>query len=214
MSLLLREKNRLWTRNAVPGAKVYGETLRRTQGHEYRAWSARRSKLAAYLEKGGQGFQPRGDETVLYLGAASGSTVSHLSDLMPKGRIVAVEFSPRPFRDLLQLAAMRDNILPVLSDAHDTDAYDPYVSGRVPLIVQDIAQRDQGEIFLKNMEKFAAKGATGILAVKSRSVDVAAPPRDVYARVKKQLATAGYNVREVRELDPYEKDHAVIVVQT
>ena len=38
---------------------------------------------------------------MLYLGAASGTTVSHVSDVVgPEGMVYAVEFSHRPGRDL------------------------------------------------------------------------------------------------------------------
>lgn len=192
--------------------KVYGESLRRFQGHEFRDWPARRSKIAAYLERGGRVFRPKGDELVLYLGAASGTTVSHLSDLLPTGRIVAVEFSPRPFRELLHLAADRPNIVPILSDARAPDAYAAYLERPADLLVQDIAQRDQADIFRRNVERFASKETTCFFAVKSRSVDVAAAPRKVYEAVKRELTTAGQRIDEVVELDPFEKDHAMLVV--
>lgn len=210
--LLMRDRGRLWTRNLRPGEKVYGEMLRRFQGHEFRDWAARRSKLAAYMEKGGRAFQPRGDETVLYLGAASGTTVSHLSDLLPRGRIIAVEFSPRPFRDLLHLAALRPNLIPVLGDARMADAYAPYVDRAVDWLVQDIAQRDQAEIFRRNVVRFAGPATIGFLAVKSRSINVAAAPRAVYDDVRRDLETGGLKVRETVELDPFERDHAMMIV--
>jgi fibrillarin-like pre-rRNA processing protein len=194
--------------------KVYGESLRRFQGHEFRDWAARRSKLAAYLERGGRSFgAPQGDEIVLYLGAASGTTVSHLSDLLPQGRVVAVEFSPRPFRELLHLAAARPNIVPVLGDARDPDAYAPYLERPADLVVQDIAQRDQAEIFRRNLERFAGERTLALLAVKSRSVNVAAAPRKVYENVQRELVQAGHKVEELVELDPFEKDHAMLTVR-
>jgi fibrillarin-like pre-rRNA processing protein len=209
---LLRERGRTWTRNLRPGERVYGESLRRIGGHEYRDWAARRSKLAAYLEKGGRALTLRGAEHVLYLGAASGSTVSHLSDLLPQGRIVALEISPRPFRDLLHLAALRPNILPVLGDAHLPAAYAPLVDRAPDILVQDIAQRDQADLFARNAEQFLAPGRVGFLAIKARSINVAAPPKKVYDAVQKDLSEAGLVVRERVELDPFEKDHAMFVV--
>jgi len=193
--------------------KVYGESLRRFQGHEFRDWAARRSKLAAYLERGGKALRPKGNELVLYLGAATGTTVSHVSDLLPEGRIVAVEFSPRPFRELLHLASSRPNILPVLSDAHEPAKYAPYLDRPADLLVQDIAQRDQAEIFRKNLTRFADGNTLALLAVKSRSVNVAEAPRRVYEQVKRQLGEAGHRVEETVELDPFEKDHAVLTVR-
>lgn len=211
--LLRRERDRHWTRNLLPGASVYGERLQRFQGAEYRLWSAQRSKVAAYLEKGGRRFAPRGDELVLYLGAASGTTVSHVSDLVPRGRVVAVELSPRPFRDLLHLSALRPNILPVLGDARFPEAYDALLDRPADLLVQDIAQRDLVEIFRRNVERLAARGSPAFLTVKSRSVDVAASPPKIYDRVRDQLSRAGLRVVEEGSLEPFEKDHALFVVE-
>ena len=45
---------------------------------------------------------------VLYLGAANGTTVSHVSDIVgPTGFVYAVEFSKRSGRDLLEMAKLR-----------------------------------------------------------------------------------------------------------
>lgn len=210
--LLVRDRGRLYTRNLTPGERVYGEKLKRIQGKEFRDWAARRSKLAAYLEKGGKSFRLSGSETVLYLGAGSGTTVSHLSDLLPKGRILAVEFGPRPFRDLLHLAALRPNIVPILSDANHVEAYQAYLDRPADLVVQDIAQRNQAEIFSRNVVRFLKKGGRGLLAVKSRSVNVAAQPQKVYEAVKRDLGKAGLKVVESVDLEPFEKDHALMCV--
>lgn len=211
--LLFRDRGRWYSRNLVPGERVYGEKLRRHQGKEYRDWSARRSKLAAYLERGGKNFRPQGDEHVLYLGAGNGTTVSHLSDLLPRGLIVAVEFSARPFRDLLHLAVARTNVVPVLSDANQPDAYQALVDRPVDLVVQDIAQRNQAEIFVRNVARFLKPEGAAFFAVKSRSVNVAWPPKKVYETVRRELTQGRLKILETVELDPFERDHAMLVVR-
>ena len=213
MPTILHQGGRWHTLNLVPGQRVYRERLRRVQGQEYREWSVRRSKLAAYLERGGRQFQARGDENVLYLGAASGTTVSHVSDLVPKGRVYAVEFSPRPFRDLLHVSAQRANVVPILSDAVAPDAFAPYLLHRVPILYQDIAQRNQAQIFAANAKRFLGQKGLGFLAVKARSINVARAPRQTYDLVKRDLTAQGLDVRETIELDPFERDHAMLVVQ-
>jgi len=211
--LLMRHQGRLATKNLVPGVKVYGEKLARIQGHEYRDWSARRSKLSAYLMRGGRHFRPTGSEDVLYLGAASGTTVSHLSDLLPTGRVFAVEFSARPFRDLLQVASQRTNLVPILSDASRPEPYAPYLLHRVPILYQDIAQRNQAHLFAENARRFLAQKGLGFLAIKARSINVAQPPRSIYEAVKRDLSARNLDVVETVELDPYETDHAMVVVR-
>ena len=200
----------LYTRNLVPGRAVYGEALRVEDGVEYRRWDAERSKLAAYLKKGGVRWPFLETTSVLYLGAASGTTASHLSDICPRGTIVAVEVSPRSFRDLVNVAEGRPNLLPILGDASRPDAYRSRV-GNVDVVYQDVAQRDQEVIFLRNLSALRSEGV-GFLMLKSRSVNVAARPADVYRVARETIASKGFDVLDVRPLDPYARDHAAIVV--
>lgn len=202
----------LYTRNLVPGRAVYGEALRVEDGVEYRRWDAERSKLAAYLKKGGVRWPFLETTSVLYLGAASGTTASHLSDICPRGTIVAVEVSPRSFRDLVTVAEGRPNLLPILGDASRPDAYRSRV-GNVDVVYQDVAQRDQEAIFLRNLSALRP-GGVGILMLKARSVDVAARPADVYRVARETIASKGFDVLDVRLLDPHAGDHAAIVVTT
>ena len=201
----------LYTRNLVPGKTVYGEGLVREDGIEYRKWDAARSKLAAYLKRGGRvwPFQPA--SSILYLGAGSGTTVSHLSDLCPRGGIVAIEISPRVFRDLLGVAEARPNLIPILADASQPDSYRNHVAP-VDILYQDVAQRDQETIFLRNLG-FLRPGGTGFLVIKARSVDVTAPPGEIFARTRDALAAAGLHILDLRDLAPFEMDHALLAVR-
>jgi len=201
----------LYTRNLVPGASVYGETLHVQDGIEYRRWDAERSKLAAYLKKGGRIWPFHRTSSVLYLGAASGTTASHVSDIVAEGAITAVEIAPRPFRDLVNVAAHRSNLIPILADAAHPEQYASQV-GRVSILYQDIAQRAQTAIFLRNVD-FLESGGTGILMLKARSADVAAPPSILYGEGTTALAGAGMKIMEVRALDPFALDHAAIVAR-
>jgi len=202
----------LYTRNRVPGRKVYGELLREEGGVEYRRWDAERSKLAAYLKRGGRIWPFRETSFVLYLGAASGTTVSHLSDVCSLGTIVAVEISPRSFRDLVRLAESRTNVLPVLADAAHPDTYGARAA-HADVLYQDVAQRDQEGLFQKNLS-LLGPGRFGFLIVKSRSADVAAEPAAVFRAATDRLRSASVDVIDVRTLDPFAKDHAAIVVRT
>ncbi len=201
----------LYTRNLVPGTAVYGEGLVVQEGLEYRKWDAARSKLAAYLKLGGRIWPFRASSSVLYLGAGSGTTVSHISDVCAQGTLVAVEISPRVFRDLVSVAERRTNVLPVLGDAERPETYRHHVPG-VDVLYQDVAQRDQEAIFFQNLQ-FVRTGGSGFLMVKARSVDVAARPADIYERARSSLARRGFHIADVRTLDPFEEDHAAIVVQ-
>lgn len=201
----------LLTRNLAPGISVYGESLPVEGGVQYRRWDANRSKLAAYLRRGGRVWPFHAEASVLYLGGGTGTTVSHLSDACPRGMITAVEISPRAFRGLLTVAEARPNVVPVLGDAAKPESYAPRV-GLVDVLYQDLAQRDQEGIFGKNLESLRP-GGVGFLMVKARSEDVTAKPADVYRAAQHRLASSGLSVLDVRTLEPHQKDHAALAVR-
>lgn len=200
-----------YTRNLVPDDSTYWEVQRKIGGIEFRYWNPEKSKLAAFLVKKGKIFPFEVNSNILYLGAASGTTVSHISDICPDGRIFAVEVAKNPFRELLNLAEKRPNIVPILEDANEPDIYSRLV-GQVDILYQDIAQRNQTEIFIKNV--FMLKpGGTGYLMVKARCIDVSASPTKIFNDCRLELEGAGFKVLEMIRLEPHEKDHMAIVVE-
>lgn len=202
----------LLTRNLAPSIQVYGEELVEYKGDEYRTWNPKRSKAATMLRKGISLFPIAEDSRVLYLGAANGTTASHLSDIAYKGAVFCVEFSKRSFHDLAYVCQERKNMIPILADARKPAMYKAIV-GSVDVVYQDIAQRDQTRIFLLNMEQLLKFEGFGILMVKARSIDVTANPRNIFDRAQKELEDAGYDVLENKPLAPFEKDHAAIIVK-
>lgn len=201
---------RYHTLNLVPGTSVYGEDILHLDDAEYRQWDPNRSKLGAFLVK--QGSLPfQYDSEVLYLGAADGTTVSHISDILTDGKIYAVEVAKNPYRNLLQLSKKRKNIFPILSDARCPEEYRELVN-EVDLVYQDIAQRDQVEIFIKNLD-FLNEGQHGMIAVKSRSIDVSTSPGKIYQEVKKKFEDNDYEVVMQVDISKWQKDHAVLVVE-
>lgn len=200
---------RLYTRNSAPGHAVYGERLVGCDDVQYREWVPTRSKLAAYIRSGGRHFPFRPGTNVLYLGAASGTTASHIADVVNGGTVYCIEVSPRSFRDLVAVCGSRPNMVPLLADATRPQEYS-FVVSSVDVIYQDIAQKGQAQIFIRNFNAFSA--ADGLLVIKSRSEDVTQDPLRTYEGSRKQLIAAGLRVREVVRLDPMEKDHAMIAV--
>lgn len=201
--------HRLFTRNMVPKNQVYGENLEVQDGVEYRAWNPKRSKLAAAILNGCKNVPIKQNSNVLYLGAATGTTASHVSDIAVDGIVYCVEISPRAFRYLLPLCEIRKNMMPILADANKTELYGRIV-GSADIVYQDIAQKEQAAIFLKNINEFLAKDGYGILIVKARSIDVTAHPKEIYDNVLKELSGSRINIQEVVNLEPYEKDHIMI----
>jgi fibrillarin-like pre-rRNA processing protein len=201
----------LATKNMTPGRKVYGEQLIDLEGIEYRTWSPYRSKLAAAVLKGLTEFPISIGDKVLYLGVASGTTCSHVSDVVgPKGYIWGVDFAPRSLRDLVSnVARYRQNISPILGDARDPASYSAEVQ-RVDVLYADVAQPAQAELVVRNAEMFLREGGRLAMAIKSRSVNVTRSPRDVYSDQIGVLEGGGFTIGEMLELEPYEKDHAMV----
>jgi fibrillarin-like pre-rRNA processing protein len=202
------------TRNLTPGLTVYGEQLVEVEGVEYRSWVPYRSKLAASILKGLAEVPLRSGDKVLYLGVASGTTCSHVSDIVgSEGHVWGVDFAPRSMRDLVHnVTRHRGNISPILADARDPGSYSVIVP-TVDAMYADVAQPDQADIVVKNAERFLKKGGWAMMAVKSRSIDVTRSPRDVYAGEVETLKRGGFRVEAVLELDPYEKDHAMVTAR-
>lgn len=202
------DDGRLWTRNLTPGWRVGEEDLLTLEGEEYRAWNPARSKLAAMVVKGARHMPVAPGARVLYLGAASGATASYACDVVGReGLVYGVEFSVRSFRDLVQVAEARPNLLPILADAGQPQRYRRLV-GELDCIFQDVAQRAQGQLFLRNAAAFPAR--QGILVVKARSVDVATDPRLVYDAITREVQGAGHKLLEKVDLAPFERDHAAL----
>ena len=186
---------------ATRGEPVYGES---TDG-AWRRWNPRRSKLAAVLDRGvDTGLE--GGETVLYLGAAAGTTVSHVADFA--GPTYAVEFAARPARDLLEAAAPRPNMFPLLKDARRPDSY-AHVVEPVDVVVQDVATRGQAAVALAN-RRFLREDGRLLLSVKARSEDVTGDPESVFEAVLDELED-GYDLLETRSLEPLHDDHLAVV---
>ncbi|MFB6140037.1 MAG: fibrillarin-like rRNA/tRNA 2'-O-methyltransferase [Halosimplex sp.] len=188
-------------RLATRGEPHYGEP---TDG-EWRAWDPDRSKLGAMLELG-MDTGLAGGETVLYLGAASGTTASHVADFA--GPTYAVEFAARPVRDLLDAAEARGNLFPLLKDARKPETY-AHVVEPVDAIVQDVATRGQAKVATANAQ-FLREDGRLLLAIKARSEDVTRDPADVFDDVLAELESA-YEVLETRRLTPHHDDHLGVV---
>jgi fibrillarin-like pre-rRNA processing protein len=201
---------KLATKNLVPGKQVYGEELIIVKGTEYRIWDPEKSKLAAAIMKGVKVEMVSGTK-ILYLGIAHGTTASHLSDIIGHaGIIYGVEISPRPMRELLPVCEARKNIAPILADARKPAEYS-WIEP-VDVVYEDVADRQQVSILIKNCRHFLKPDGLAMLAVKARSIDVTKKPKEVYAQVLDQLQK-GFKIIRFVKLDPYERDHCFILMQ-
>jgi fibrillarin-like pre-rRNA processing protein len=191
--------------------RVYGEKLVRVGEEEYRIWDVYRSKLAAAIKKGLREMPIKDGSRVLYLGAASGTTASHVSDIVGKeGLVYCVEFAPRAMRDLISVCERRENMVPLLADARKPETYKEV--GKVDVIYEDVAQPDQAQILIKNANLFLKKGGYAMLAVKSQSIDITEEPKRVYEQVESELKPH-FEILEKYELAPFDKAHLFILLR-
>jgi fibrillarin-like pre-rRNA processing protein len=203
--------NRLATLNLVPGKNVYGERLVKIDEKEYRIWDPFRSKLASAILKGIKNIPIKKGYRLLYLGAASGTTASHISDIVgEKGYVFCVEFSSRSIRDLIDnVCRYRINMAPILSDARFPKSYLPLV-GEVDVIYCDVAQPDQADILVRNSKVFLKKDGEIIFLIKARSIDVTKKPSQIYKQEISIIKKSNFVIKEIINLDPYEKDHVMV----
>lgn len=133
-------------------------------------WNPFRSKLAAAILGGVDNIYIKPGAKVLYLGAASGTTVSHVSDIVgPEGLVYAVEFSHRSGRDLINVAKKRTNIIPIIEDARHPHKYRMLV-GMVDVVFADVAQPDQARIVAINAHQFLKNGGNFVISIKVRNI--------------------------------------------
>ncbi|GEM12669.1 rRNA 2'-O-methyltransferase fibrillarin [Rhodotorula toruloides] len=212
----------LVTRNLVPGESVYGEkriSIEQPNADpnlpaekvEYRVWNPFRSKLAAGILGGLDDIHIGPGKKVLYLGAASGTSVSHVADVVgPEGTVYAVEFSHRSGRDLVNMAKKRTNVIPIVEDARHPNKYRMLLS-MVDVVFADVAQPDQARIVALNAHHFLKRGGHAVVSIKASCIDSTAPAEAVFAAEVKKLQSEGFKPREQLTLEPYERDHAMLV---
>lgn len=209
---VFKQGNRIFTENPsyCKGIKVYNEKLVKYDDRELRSWNPYRSKLAAAILNGFK-FDIKVNSKVLYLGAATGTTVSHISDIVKDGLVFSIENSPIAMKLLIKLSEKRKNIIPILADANHLDRYSLIVPN-VDIVYQDISQRNQAEIFIENINRFLKEDGVGIIMVKARSVDVSLKPKKVYDMICLKLKDNHFKIINKIDLKPFEKDHTAIVV--
>tara|TARA_Y100000310_G_C20559504_1_gene752322 strand:- start:320 stop:994 length:675 start_codon:yes stop_codon:yes gene_type:complete len=203
---------KIFTRSIHPGKKHFEERISRDATGEYREFDPQRSKLAAMIMKGCTNIGIRKDDVILYLGASHGYTCSFISDIIgEKGFIFGVDPAPRVMRDFVFLAEERKNIIPILADAnHPLEYLDKVCSADI--VFQDVAQKNQSAMFIKNCQIFLKKGGYGLLSIKSRSIDMRRNPKQLFEEIRKELDKI-FTVIDYKNLDPYEKDHCMIIIK-
>ncbi|MFA6064536.1 MAG: fibrillarin-like rRNA/tRNA 2'-O-methyltransferase [archaeon] len=209
---IFAEGKSIYTKNLLPGKKIYGERLLNIKDTQYREWDVYRSKYGAGIVNGIKESIFFNGASVLYLGSAEGTTVSHVSDIVgEKGNIFCVDISEIAMNKLSKLAEERTNLFPVLSDAQITDNYKEYFEEKVDAMFQDISQRNQAEIFVRNAQ-FLKKGGLGALALKTKSISQS-EKKEIILQEEKNKLEKDFEIMQVVDLEPFEKEHYLILVR-
>jgi len=204
-------EKKLATQNLVPGNQVYNERLVQHKGSEYRIWNPFRSKLAAAIMNDLKNFPFNQKSDVLYLGVSTGTTISHISDIVNQGgTIFGIEHASRVARDFLdRVASHRKNIVPIIQDARRPEEFFS-VYKKVDIVYVDIAQPDQTNIAIENCRLYLKSGGYLFLVIKTRSIDVVKDPKIVIKDEIKKLETL-FEIKQTIDLHPYDKDHAMVI---
>jgi fibrillarin-like pre-rRNA processing protein len=204
-------EKKLATQNLVPGNQVYNEKLVQHKGSEYRIWNPFRSKLAAAIMNDLKNFPFNQKSDVLYLGVSTGTTISHISDIVNQGgTIFGIEHASRVARDFLdRVATHRKNIVPIIQDARRPEEFFS-VYKKVDIVYVDIAQPDQTNIAIENCKLYLKSGGYLFLVIKTRSIDVVKDPKIVIKDEIKKLETL-FEIKQTIDLHPYDKDHAMVI---
>lgn len=208
------QKNpKLFTRNIYNGIRVYGEKIISYDGREYREWDPFRSKLAALLL-----LKPKlnfflKEQICLYLGASSGTTISHLSEMLSEGVIFGVEVSERSIRQLIQNISQRKNVIAILGDANHPESYAGSVFKDVDIVYQDVAQPNQAEIAIKNCNYYLREKGYLIFVIKSQSIDSVEKSETIYREEQKFLESKGYEIIESVNIHHYAANHIILIAK-
>ena len=204
-------EKKLATENLVPKNQVYNEKLVKIKGTEYRIWNPFRSKLAATIMNGLRDFPFMQKSSVLYLGVSTGTTISHISDIVGQnGIIFGVEHTSRVARDFLdRVASHRKNIIPIIQDARKPQEYFS-VFKKVDVAYVDIAQPDQTDIAIDNCKMYLKSNGYLFLVIKTRSIDVTKDPKKVISNEIKKLEPL-FEIKQIINLHPYDKDHVIVI---
>lgn len=210
--LVWMDDDRLATTNITPGITFYKEEVKTINGVEYRVWNPFKSKLSAAILKGLDIEILKGIKKILYLGASTGTTISHLSDILYKeGYIYAVEIAPRVMMEFInRLVKYRNNVIPLFYDARLPEEYLDIVDRDIDILYCDVAQPDQTKIALDNSDIFLKRGGKLLIAIKARSIDAVLPVKEIYRKEVEYIISRGYNVIKVVDLEPYEKEHSIV----
>ena len=204
---------KLATKNLSPGFAVYEERLIKFQKEEYRLWDPYRSKLSAAILKGVKNVAIKPGDKVLYLGASTGTTASHVSDIVgEEGLVFCVEISPHVMRKLIEVCEKKHNMISILGDATKPETY-AFLIGQITSIYCDVATPEQAKLLSDNADTFLIHGGEVTIAIKARSIDVTEKPEKIFAQEINTMEKRGLKIVDKIHLEPFSEDHAMVIAK-
>uniref|UniRef100_H3B3Q4 rRNA 2'-O-methyltransferase fibrillarin n=1 Tax=Latimeria chalumnae TaxID=7897 RepID=H3B3Q4_LATCH len=209
------KEDALVTKNMVPGESVYGE--KRMAVEALGKGFDKNLKLRGEKNKLGGSIFLLLERIFFFLKKILFGLVCRLVFLLlmrdvilQEGLVYAVEFSHRSGRDLINVAKKRTNIIPIIEDARHPHKYRMLV-GMVDVVFADVAQPDQTRIVALNSHNFLRNGGHFVISIKANCIDSTAAPEAVFAAEVKKMQQENMKPQEQLTLEPYERDHAVVV---
>ena len=110
------------------------------------------------------------------------------------------------------MAKKRTNVIPIIEDARHPHKYRMLV-GMVDVIFADVAQPDQARIITLNAHLFLKNEGFIVISIKANCIDSTVDAATVFAREVAKLQEDKVKPKEQLTLEPYERDHAIVVGQ-
>ena len=178
----------------------------RTKNHE---WNAYKSKWKSALDKG-LNVDLKGEENILYLGASTGSTISHIKD-KTKGFIFAVEKSPKMMIELMKLSMKSENIVPIFLDARNIEEIKKRLfKENIDVLFQDIPSPDQVNMLI-NASELVDSDCRIFLSLKI--ISVAHWTHETVLKKTEENLKKHFKIIESVSLEPFHKKHYFYVLK-
>ena len=198
-------KNRTYT-ETKDNYNHYGEKVIKHGNLYLREWSPNNSKISAAMKKGFK-LNLKDNSNVLYVGCSSGTTLSHIADIVTKGDIITNDVSMESMIGLLSLLKIKKNIIPILSDFRTLPENKELSKEKFDFVFQDVSQKDQTDVFIEIVKKFLTKGGQAAISLKTRSIDSSKSPKQVLVKESEKIRKAGLKILKTLDLEPFEKEH-------
>lgn len=126
--------------------------------------------------------------------------------------IIGIDISARVMQKLVELSEERENLIPYLIDANNTEETKKELNDvEFDFMFQDISQKNQTEIFLNNAKVFLKKGKPAMISIKARSISQKSSAKIL--QEEKQKLEKEFIVKQYAFLEPFQKDHLLVLCE-